>query len=93
MVKILKKKRVFFVIIHNNINSWNKAFSKYGMSINAYKTKVLAISTSNDVVDVRLRNKTVKQTNNFKYLGSVLYRVFEVLNRTFIRKIEVSQNK
>ena len=47
---------------------------KYGMEINIDKSKVMRVSRSNELLQIKVNNRELKEVDHFKYLGSVLTR-------------------
>ena len=49
----------------------NNACNKYGMKISTAKTEVMQISNTQSTLDININNQTLKQVDEFKYLGSI----------------------
>jgi Reverse transcriptase (RNA-dependent DNA polymerase). len=47
---------------------------KYGMEINIDKSLVMKVSRRNELLQIKLSNRELKEVDHFKYLGSVLTR-------------------
>ena len=45
---------------------------KYGMEINIDKSQLMRVSRSNESLWIKIGNRELKETDHFKYLGSVL---------------------
>lgn len=52
--------------LQDSINVWNEEFKRFKLSVNILKTVTMIIA------NIYIDNAKVKQTSNFKYLGSVL---------------------
>ena len=59
--------------IEEDIKRWNECFIRKGMKMNVEKTEILTVSRREEhEFSITIGNKGVKNTNIFKYLGSVI---------------------
>ena len=51
------------------LTAWDEEFNTKGMKISRPKTEVMMLSKNQEVMNIRLDDHTLKQVNEFKYLG------------------------
>lgn len=57
--------------LQNHINILNDSCKLYNMKINTEKTEAMTVTRTPCPLDVYVENKSIKQTKEFKYLGSI----------------------
>ena len=55
------------------VTMWDEVLTAKGMKINKEKTEVMLVSRAQDELNIRLGDVILKQTDQFEYLGSVLW--------------------
>ena len=60
--------------LHNMLNRLVDTERKYGMEINIDKSLVMRVSRSNELMQIKVNNRELKEIDHFKYLGGVLTR-------------------
>ena len=57
-------------MLKNMLMELNDRCEDYGMKININKTKTMVIGRKTKKIDLRIKDESIEQEDNFKYLGS-----------------------
>lgn len=64
--------------LHEVLNIFNEEAKKFGLKVNETKTEVMFVNCSSTVIT--MNDKTIKETNNFKYLGRNIQNNYQIKN-------------
>ena len=58
--------------LNESLEEWKEAFKQHELRVNLEKTEVLSIGAHREELNIKLEGRTIRQNNNFIYLGGAV---------------------